>query len=152
MVLFFIFNKIHFMTQSDIVDICKEFYSTADIDVAKALMYEKYGCTDQAKVHRGGNKTHNDLVEMMSFMGRQGAPTCVFCITKCTQVPSVALDFVDAAAMNRHISNVRGEVTVASAQLRRLLFKADVMGKMLEELQSAQPNEHRQGEQTSRDE
>lgn len=42
------------------------------------------------------------------------------------------------------------EVTVASTRQRRQLPRANVMEKMLEEQQSAQPKEHRQGEQAAR--
>ena len=51
--LFFISNKMNFMTHDDMVYICKDFYNEADIHDAKKLMYEKFEKPDQAKIHRG---------------------------------------------------------------------------------------------------
>lgn len=123
--LFFIVNKINFMTHDDIIDICKSFYNEADIEEAKSVMYAKYNCPEQAKTHRGANKSLNDLKEMVSFLAEQPAPRCVFCITKCTQIPSVAMDYIDAASLNTHIAKLRGEVSVSSTTLRRLISKVE---------------------------
>ena len=117
----------------------KTFYYEEDIDIAKKLMYEKYGCSEQAKVHRGINKPLNDLKEMVTFMAQNAAPSCIFCITSCTQVPAVVMDFVDAVSLNRHITNLRGEVTVSSATLQRLVKRVELL-----ESQVQHPVQHAQ--------
>lgn len=60
-------------------------------------------------------------------MAQHPRPSCPFCITKCTQVPSVVMGYTDASALNCHISCLRGEMTVSSATLRRLDLKVDLM-------------------------
>ena len=144
-ILFFISNKMNFMVHEDIVDICKSFYDENDIATAKTLMYDKYNCAEKAKIHRGSNKALNDLKEMINFMAQSPAPECIFCITKCTQVPSVVMDFVDAAAMNRHITNLRGEVTVSAMTLQRLMSK-------VEQLESRIDQQEQLGRPTGRNE
>ena len=130
-ILFFISNKMNFMTHDDIVYICKDFYSESDIHEAKKLMYEKFDKQDQAKIHRGANKSLNDLKEMVSFMSQQPAPKIKFCITKCTQIPSVCLDYVDAAALGSHVTKLRGDMMISSATLSRLIARMDTMENSL---------------------
>ena len=54
-------------------------------------MYMKYSCPEQAKTHRVANKTINDLKEIIAFLAQNNATHFVFCITKCTQTPSVVI-------------------------------------------------------------
>ena len=122
------------MTHDDMVYICKDFYNEADIHDAKKLMYEKFEKPDQAKIHRGANKSLNDLKEMVSFMSQQPAPKLKFCITECTQIPPVCLDYVDAAALGRHVTKLRGDMTVSSATMSRLIARMDLMENALEEM------------------
>ena len=133
-VLFFIFNKINFMPHDNIIDICKDFYTEADIEEAKDIMYTKFNCPEQAKKHRGANKALHDLKEMVLFMSQQPAPNCIFCISKCTQAPPVVMDFIDAAALSRHITTLRGEVTVSSSTLRNLELKVKQMEEDLDSI------------------
>ena len=141
-VLFFISNKINFMTHDDKVYICKDFYNEADIHTAKKLMYEKFDKQDQARIHRGANKSLNDLKEMVSFMSQQPAPRFKFCVTECTQIPPVCLDYVDAAALGRHVTKLRGDMMISSATLSCLIARMDTMesslGDVLENQKSVQ--------------
>lgn len=132
-ILFFMTNKMNFMIHDDIIDICKSFYNENEIEEAKTLMYEKYDCVEQGKTHRGSNKATNDLKEMLSFLAQSAAPKCTFCITRCTQVPAVVMDFVDAAAMNRHITNLRGEMTVSSSAIKRIMARMEQLESALHE-------------------
>ena len=121
--LFFVFNKVNFMSHDDILAICKDFYGESDVAEAKSLMYNKFKCPERAKIHRGAAKKINDIKEIISFLSQNVLSEVIFCITKCTQVPSVSMEFIDASAMNRHISTLRMEMTMMSAASRRLAAK-----------------------------
>ena len=57
--LFFIYNKVNCMAQDDILQLCKDFYNKDDIEEAKSIMYNKYGCPEKAKTFRGEKKQEN---------------------------------------------------------------------------------------------
>ena len=136
-ILFFIFNKVNFMSQEDILAICKDFYSEDDVTKAKEVMYSKYKCPEKAKTHRGAAKKVNDIREMISFLSQNVASDIVFCITQCTQVPSVSMEFIDAPSMSRHMSVLRMEMQLMKAKYQSL-------ATTMEELQSSM-EEKRQG-------
>ena len=153
--LFFISNKMNFMSHDDIICICKDFYDDDDIHESKMLMYEKYDKAEQAKSHRGVNKSLNDLKEMVSFMSQQPLPNFKFCITKCTQVPPVVLDYVDAASLSRHISKLRGDIVVSSATLAHLISRMEMIEndvKDLKDVQSTTQNHQQSNQNVHREE
>ena len=113
------------MSHDDILAICKDFYGESDVAEAKSLMYNKFKCPERAKIHRGAAKKINDIKEIISFLSQNVLSEVIFCITKCTQVPSVSMEFIDASAMNRHISTLRMEMTMMSAASRRLAAKIE---------------------------
>ena len=137
-ILFFINNKMNFMTHDDIVYICKDFYNEADICEAKKLMYVKFDKQDQAKIHRGANKSLNDLKEMVLFLSQQPAPRIKFCLTECTQIPPVCLDYVDAVALGRHVTKLQGDMMISSATLSRLIARMDTMESSLGDVRENQ--------------
>ena len=149
--LFFISNKMNFMSHDDIICICKDFYDEDDIHESKMLMYEKYDKAEQAKSHRGVNKSLNDLKEMVSFMSQQPLPNFKFCITKCTQVPPVVLDYVDAASLSRHISKLRGDIVVSSATLAHLIARMEMIESDVKDLKDVQSTtqKHQQPKQNA---
>lgn len=133
-ILFFIYNKVNFMSHEDILAICKDFYTEEDVVRAKEVMYTKYKCPDKAKVHRGGTKKVNDIKEMITFLSENVSSDVIFCITKCTQVPSVSLEFIDAPSMSRHMSLLRMEMELMSAKYLRLSSKIEDMESRMDHL------------------
>ena len=110
----------NFMPHDDIISICKDFYSAEDIDRSKTLMYEKYNCPGQGKIHRGVQKSLNDLKEILSFMSQRPSPSCTFVIAKCTQAPAVVMDYIDAASLSMQVTNLRGNVTMNKSRVDNL--------------------------------
>ena len=138
-ILFFVYNKVNFMSHEDILAICKDFYSEDDVTKAKSLMYAKYKCPEKEKTHRGTAKKVNDLKEIISFLSQNVASDVTFCITKCTQVPSVSMEFIDAPSMSRHMSLLRMEMELMSAKYLRLSAKVEGMESILTEKQGTPP-------------
>ena len=52
------------------------------------------------------------MKEIVQFMSENVLRNTVFCITKCTQIPPVSMDYIYMAAINKHVSLLRSEVSV----------------------------------------
>lgn len=54
-------------------------------------------------------KKHNERID---FISKHSLGDAVLCVTQCTQVPTVAMDYIDASALKRQISLLRSEMSV----------------------------------------
>ena len=119
--LFFLFNKIDCMNQEDLLNVCVDFYSDEEVELAVTLMFCKYGCPEGQKDYRGAKKKENNIRQMMAFLCQKPAPKGVtFCISKCTQVPPITIDHVDMATVMKLFSSLRSEVRLLSSSNMRM--------------------------------
>lgn len=125
--LFFLNNKVNFMVHDDIIMLCNDFYGDEEVVEAKKIMYDEFKRPREAKSYRGANKKVNEIREMVNFLSENVSDNVLFCITRCTQVPPVSTDYIDVAAINRHVSLLRSEMSVMRATQRRFDAKLELL-------------------------
>ena len=109
------------MNQDDISNVCLDFYNEEEVSEAVVLAFEKYGCQERKKEYRGAQRKENNIRQIMTLMCQAPPPDgIVFCITKCTQVPSITMDHVAMETVLKLFSSLRSEVKILSHSNERL--------------------------------
>ena len=110
---FFIYNKVDCMRETDIINICKDFYNEEEIIEAKRLVFDEYKSTDKIINRKGNNKIISDLQDIIRLIREKPALTSTkFCVTSCLRLPPVSLDHIDTAALLKQVSDLRTELMI----------------------------------------
>ena len=119
--LFFIFNKVDSMRETDLITICKDFYDNDEIDDAKSIVFQVYNKTDDKINRKGNNKTNSDIQDIIRIIRLNTPPDKVkFCVTTCTRLPPVGIDHIDAAALCKQVYELRYEFLKLSSLTNEL--------------------------------
>ena len=127
-VLFFIFNKIDSINESDLITICKEFYNSDEIDLAKSITFDVYNKSEEKINRKGNNKTNSDIQDIIRIIRLNTLPDKVkFCVTTCTRLPPVGLDYIDAGALIKQVTELRFQIINLSSLSKEVtLLKKDI--------------------------
>lgn len=130
-VIFFIFNKVDCMRETDLINICKEFYEINEIEEAKNLIFEIYGKIEEKISRKGANKSTSDLQDIIKLVRITTPPENIkFCVTTCTRLPPVSLDHIDAGSLLKQVCDLRLQIL----KLSHLPAQINLLKKELEEL------------------
>ena len=114
--LFFLFNKVDYMNQDDLLNVCMDFYEEDAVSEACATLFLKYECDELQKEYRGSQKKSNNILQMMDLLRQKTPPPNItFCISRCTQIPPITIDHVDMATVLKLFSSLRSEVKLLSS-------------------------------------
>lgn len=106
--LFFLFNKVDCMRETDLLYLCKDFYKTDEIDLAKSIVFELYKKTEEKVNRKGSNKLTSDLQDIIKLIRTNIPPEEIkFCVTSCDRLPPVTLDHIDVSALLKNITDLK---------------------------------------------
>ena len=103
------------MRETDIINICKNFYDSSEIENSKGLIFQIYGKEEEIINRKGTNKISSDIQEIIKLVRSNLPPENIqFCITACTRLLPVTLDHIDAAALVKQVVDLRLEIIKCS--------------------------------------
>ncbi|CAG9791732.1 unnamed protein product [Diatraea saccharalis] len=101
-VLAFVQNKLDVMDEQGLIQICESAFSTADIDLAKSLLFESL--SKRSTTRKGQGKTFRDLKDIIClFKETDPEKIPMFVAKKLEKLPPVTFDHVDITALLKRI-------------------------------------------------
>jgi len=110
-VLYFVQNKCHALAIDTIVTICVEFYSSSEIDVARASIADCSG--RRLTKHKGGSpkdKCERTMVDIVKICVDPMVKLPMFYSINMARVPPVGVEHIDVSALVQEIAALRAEV------------------------------------------
>ena len=109
--LYFVQNKCHILTVDSIASICSEFYSSPEVELARALIAEISG--RRLTKHKSGTdreKRERTAVNIIKVCVDPSVTLPVFYSTNMARIPPVGIEHVDVSALVQEIAALRAEV------------------------------------------
>ena len=136
-VAFYLYNKIDCMRETDLISICKNFYTESEVSTAKDLIYETYELENEKIVRKGQNKILSDLQDIIRLI--RNKPALInkkFCVTACTRLPAVSLEHIDVGALLSQVSELRMQIN----KLQNIQRQVDDNSNSISELKGSISN------------
>ena len=114
------------MRETDIINICKNFYDSNEIENSKGLIFQIYGKEEEIINRKGTNKITSDIQDIIKLVRSNLPPENIkLCITACTRLPPVTLDHIDDVTLVKQVVDLRLEI-----------FKCSTLSEQIDNLKS----------------